>query len=145
LNCLKLPPARRILFPALLGLMAIFFSPHVRAFSTGIPNKFTVDPATVRQKNEATTPIIATVLLKSPSPEFFVCQVRSSEPEMVTFPTIIFKKGDLKGMSEGAVHWSAVTKDATVKVTAFSVEAPDLRISFTISLKPQHDEEDSPL
>jgi hypothetical protein len=110
------------------------------AFSTGVPDRFSVEPATVRQRTGDTDAVVATVVLKSPSPGVFICQLRTSDPDKVTFPTIIFKKGDREGKSEGQVHWAQVDHDCTVKVSAFSVDAPDVQVSFTVTLKVRQDE-----
>ena len=108
---------------------------EAQAFSTGIPLKFSIDPATVRQRDKDETPLQATVFLKAPSPTFFVCQIRSSHNSGVTFANIVFKKGQTQGTSTGTVHWPGILKDSTVKVSAFSVDSPGEKLWFTISLK----------
>jgi hypothetical protein len=124
----------------LLVIAVLLMIPDTFAFSTGTPSQFSVAPATVRQRAEATTSVVATVVLKTPSPGFFICQVRSSDPDKLTFSTIIFKKGDREGKSAGTVKWSNVDRDCRVKVSAFSVDAPDIQLSFTVELKIRQDE-----
>jgi hypothetical protein len=111
--------------------------------ATGIPASFTIDPATVRQKDKDTSKVTATVILESPSPSVFICELRSAEPRKVSFGTLVFKKGDLQEVGTGLVHWKTIFKEARVRVTAFSVDAPDRQISFTVVLKPKAPEEDS--
>lgn len=109
--------------------------------STGIPASFVIDPGTVRQRARETTPLAATVTLESPSPAFFVCELRSAEPRKVSFASIIFRKGDLTGHAQGFVYWKAIRKDTRVRVTAFSTDAPDRQLSFTVLLRPRQAEE----
>lgn len=107
------------------------------AFETGIPLSFGIDPATVRQREGTdTSKVEATVTLKSPSPAFFICQIRSYDADQISFPTIIFRKGDVKGKSEGVVHWKAVTRLARVRLAAYNADSPEMQLSFTVTLKP---------
>jgi hypothetical protein len=106
------------------------------AFSTGLPVSFTVDPATIRQRDRDTSEVQALVKLSEPSPTFFVCQIRSFDSDKIAFSTIIFKKGDTQGKSVGTVHWKAVYKDCRVRLSAFNTDAPDQQLSFTVALKP---------
>ena len=107
------------------------------AFPVGEPLSFVVDPATARQKNDqAMTKVRAIVKLKEPSPAFFVCQLHSQDAAKVAFPTIIFAKGDRTGMSDGVIHWKAVRGETRLHITAYNADAPDLRLSFTVTLIP---------
>lgn len=112
--------------------------------STGVPATLTLDPASVRQRDKDTTPVAATVTLESPSPSFFVCELRSAEPRKISFPTIIFRKGDLTGHAEGFVYWKAIRKESRVRVNTFSTDAPDRQLSFTVVLRPKTAEETEP-
>jgi hypothetical protein len=108
------------------------------AFETGEPLSFGIDPATVRQRSGSdTSKVEATVTLKSPSPAFFICQIRSDNADQISFPTIIFRKGDLKGKSEGIVRWKAVTRLARVRLAAYNADSPEMQLSFTVTLKPE--------
>jgi hypothetical protein len=106
------------------------------AFSTGQPLSFSIDPATVRQREADTSPVEALIVLKEPSPTFFICQIRSFDKDKISFPNVIFRKGDLKGKSEGLVHWKFVLTDCRVRISVFNVDAPDQQLSFTVTLKP---------
>jgi hypothetical protein len=118
-------------------LTLLFFSPvqDASAFSTGIPLKFSIDPATVRQQEKDKSEVIATVILTAPSPAYFICQIRSGDRNGVTFNDIVFKKGQIQGTSSGIIHWQRILKDCDVKVSAFSVDAPGEKLWFTITLK----------
>jgi hypothetical protein len=124
-------------------LTLLFFSPvqDAPAFSTGIPLKFSIDPATVRQQEKDESEVLATVILEVPSPAYFICQIRSSDKNGVTFNDIIFKKGQIQGTSSGIIHWQRILKDCDVKVSAFSVDAPGEKLWFTIMLKTKDENE----
>jgi len=125
-----------------LGFLSML---NASAFSTGIPIKFTVDPATVRQGEKQVSSIMAHVTLQAPSPTYFICQIRSSDKDdLVTFDNIIFKKGQTEGMSSGRVHWQRIPVDCQIKISAFSVDAPEGKLWFTISLKTKNEVEDEP-
>jgi hypothetical protein len=114
--------------------------------STGTLASFTIDPATVRQTDKETTRVAATILLQTPSPTFFICELRSPDPRKISFASIIFKKGETKGQSQGVVQWKSVLKVSRLRIIAYSTDAPDRQISFTVVLKPNTVEEtdDSP-
>jgi hypothetical protein len=107
------------------------------AMSTGIPVTFTIDPATIRQGEKDTTPVEATVVLQSPSPTFFICELRSADTGKISFPNIIFKKGDTQEEAKGLVNWKSISKEVRVRILAYSSDAPDRQLSFTVVLKPQ--------
>ena len=107
------------------------------ALSTGIPIQFSLDPATIRQGEKDKSNVLATVVLQAPSPTVFVCQLRSSDKDKVSFVDIIFKKGQLKGTASGIVYWKRILHDCEVKVSAFSVDAPGEKLWFTITLRVQ--------
>jgi hypothetical protein len=121
---------------ALAFALIWLFSPPASAFSTGAPVTFTVDPATIRQRDRDTSQVQALVTLSEPSPTFFICRIRSYDPDKIGFSTIIFKKGDIQGKGVGTVHWKAVYKDCRVRLSAFNTDAPDRQLSFTVALKP---------
>jgi hypothetical protein len=109
----------------------------VRGFATGTPLSLTIDPATIRQKSEKmTSTTLATVLLQEPSPDFFICILRSDDKEKIVFPTIVFRKGDTKGSSEGRVQWKAVLRECRVRISAYNAESPDRKMTFTVTLIP---------
>jgi len=105
------------------------------ALSTGIPGTFNIDPVTVRQKEKSETPVLATVILKAPSPSFFVCQIRSTDRNKVSFANIVFKKGQLQGTAQGTVHWQSILKDCEVRISAFSIDAPEEKLWSAVVLK----------
>jgi len=110
------------------------------AFSTGDPLAFTVDPATVRQKSgQEFTRVTARVMLKDPSPDYFICTIRSGDENKINFPGIIFRKGDRKGTVVGTVHWKLVRREVRVRLTVCNAEAPDRRLTFTVALIPVDD------
>jgi len=123
---------RQLAMAAFLVFLSVSEAP---ALSTGIPLQFSIDPATVRQRERDETPVVVTVVLKVPSPGFFVCQIRSGDKDKVTFTDIVFKKGQLQGTAGGVVHWLRITKDCEVRVSAFSVDAPDEKLWFTVALR----------
>jgi hypothetical protein len=133
------PSLRRLVFVLISTLGTILPS---YAFSTGVPTQFTVDPASVRELEKDESTVTATVTLQSPSPTYFVCQIRSSDRQKLSFTNIIFKKGQVEGTAPGTVHWLQVLKDTAVKVSAFSVDAPGNKLWFTVSLKLK--DEDAP-
>jgi hypothetical protein len=125
-------------YPIFLAILLILTGvlPAV-AFETGVPLSFGIDPATVRQRADSDkSKVEATVILKSPSPAFFICQIRSYNADQISFPTIIFRKGDTKGKSDGIVHWKAVTRVARVRLAAYNADSPEMQLSFTVTLKP---------
>lgn len=120
---------------AIVTLLVVFAGVTAPAFSTGVPVEFSIAPATIRQQNKDEGSAVATVTLKAPSPTFFVCQIRSNDPEKISFSTIIFKKGQVQGTAAGVVHWLRILKDGTIKLSAFSVDAPGEKLWFTVGLK----------
>jgi hypothetical protein len=115
----------------------------VDALSTGVPVLFTIDPATIRQRDKETTEVAVAVTLQTPSPSFFVCEIRSMDKNKINFTNIVFRKGDTQGKSQGLVRWKTVRTDCRVRVCAFSVDAPDQQLWFTVALKPKAVEEDA--
>jgi len=109
-------------------------------FTFGDPLSLAIDPATVRQKSQKTTSVaLATVLLKEPSPDFFVCVIRSASEAKISFRTIVFRKGDTKGTSEGTVQWKAIHRVSRVRISAYNAEAPDRKLTFTVTLVPEEE------
>jgi hypothetical protein len=127
----------------LLGLAVLFGAAPAAAFSTGVPAGITFEPPTLRQGEHNAGTVTATVTLTEPSPVFFVCVVRSTEPRIVGFSPIIFAKGQLTGKCTGAIHWSVIDRDSSVKVSAFSADDPNLTVWASFSLKVQPAEPDS--
>jgi len=116
---------------------AVMLAGPVRGFATGTPLSLAIDPATVRQTSEkATSTTRATVLLQEPSPDFFICVLRSDDKKKIVFPTIIFRKGDTKGSSEGLVQWKAVLRECRIRISAYNAESPDRKLTFTVTLIP---------
>lgn len=120
----------------LIGMVAVSLTP-ARAFETGSPLTFTVDPATVRQKeNKEFSRVTATVTLKDPSPGYFVCIIRGQDEDKINFPGIIFRKGDRKASVVGTVHWKLVRREIRLRLAAYNADAPDRRLTFTVALVP---------
>jgi hypothetical protein len=84
---------------------------------------------------------MVTVVLKEPSPTFFVCELRSSDPRVVRFSPLIFAKGQLQAKGNSVVYWSAVMKAEDVTVTAFSVDNPDVEVKSKLTVQPKPDTE----
>ena len=120
---------------AIWAVLICLSSLNAPALSTGIPLRFTIDPATLRQREKDETPVLATVTLKVPAPVVFVCQIRSSDKGKVSFNDIVFKKGQIEGTAPGMVSWTRILQDCAVKVSAFSVDAPGEKLWFTVTLK----------
>lgn len=124
----------------ILGILFLLGVPEAWGFATGNPLSLAIDPATVRQKSQKTTSTtLATVLLKEPSPAFFVCVIRSDNEAKITFPTIVFRKGDMKGTSEGKVQWKAILHVSRVRISAYNADAPDRKLTFTVTLVPEEE------
>jgi hypothetical protein len=118
----------------LLGL--VFMLPAM-AFETGALLSFGVEPATIRQRAETqTAKVQAVVKLQEPSPAFFILKIRSQDADQISFPSIVFRKGDVRGTSDGVVYWKAVKREARVRLSAYNTDAPDQQLSFTVTLKP---------
>jgi hypothetical protein len=108
-----------------------------RSFDTGVLISFGVDPATIRQRADTKmTTVEAIVTLQQPSPAFFVLTIRSHDADQISFASIVFRKGDIRGTSEGVVHWKAVQRDARVRLSAYNSDSPDQQLTFTVTLKP---------
>jgi hypothetical protein len=121
-------------FPALGAALALGVV-TASASQTGVPVDLKIDPASIRQANRNTSQVVASVTLKAPAPDFFICDVRSADASKIKFSSILFVKGQLKGKGSGTVFWDNVPQDCTVKVGAFSINRPDQEIWFTVSLK----------
>jgi hypothetical protein len=118
-------------------LVGVFSMLPARSFDTGIPLIFTVDPPTVRQRGEEkTATVTATVTLKEPSPNFFVCKIRGENGDILDFPPIVFWKDHVTEISKGVIHWPAVQRDMRLRFLAYNVDAPDRQLAFTVILKP---------
>jgi hypothetical protein len=123
---------------AILTSLFLFSGLNAQALSTGIPLQFSIDPGTVRQTEKDETPVTATVILKEPSSNIFVCRIRSGDKNKITFANIVFKKGQSKGTATGIVHWFRIVKNCEVKVSAFNVDTPGEKLWFTIALKTRN-------
>jgi hypothetical protein len=120
----------------LIGLGVALGHP-ARGFATGTLLSLSVDPATLRQTSDkATSKAVTTVLLQDPAPAVFVCIVRSDQPAKIGFPTIVFRKGDRKATCEGKVQWKSVLRECRIRISAYNADAPDRRITFTVTLIP---------
>jgi hypothetical protein len=120
---------------ALLLALVLLPAGLVHADHVGVPISLTVAPASVKQGDDAETLLKTTVTLQGPSPEYFICEIRSDQRGKVTCSDIIFKKGDTQGIGNAVVHWSQVVADDQVKITARNVETPDVVVSFTVNLQ----------
>ena len=120
---------------AILTCLGLISESNAPALSASVPLQFNIEPATIRQTEKDETPITATVVLKVPAPNVFVCQIRSSDKNKVTFDNIVFKRGQTRGTARGIVHWSRIVKNGEVKVSAFNVDTPGEKLWFTVALK----------
>jgi hypothetical protein len=102
-----------------------------------VPSALAFSPRLVVQGSTGTSPVTAVVSLAAPSPTFFVCELRSSDPQAVRFSPLIFAKGQVQAKSTSVVFWSSVMMPEDVKVSAFSVDNPDLQVSSKLSLQPK--------
>ncbi len=120
----------------LLGLALALAGP-ARGFATGNLLSLTIDPATLRQTTDkATSRPTATVVLQDPAPAVFVCVLRSDESPKISFPTIIFRKGDRKATCVGTVQWKNVLRARRIRISAYNADAPDRKMTFTVMLIP---------
>jgi hypothetical protein len=117
-----------------LGL-ALSGSVAAEAHSTGVPLSVSFQPGTVRQGDSASTEVDAIIVLRSASPAFFVCQVRSTDEGKIHFGSVVFAKGQTQAKAVGAVTWINVRKDGGIKVNVFSADAPEMMISGTVNLR----------
>jgi hypothetical protein len=124
---------------AALALFLFLSLREGRAQATGLPLTLTIEPAIVRAQETKESTIVATVTLKDPSPTFFICNLHSSDPEKVRFANLIFKKGQLQGLTSGVVYWPRIHVGCDVRISAFSEDAPGEKLFFTITLKPKDD------
>jgi hypothetical protein len=133
MRCLFSSPRRgRLLLTALLmagGMLSTL------AATTGVPLELKVTPGTVRAGDKNASTVSAVVTLAAPSPTFFVCNLRSSDPGQLSFDTIVFRRGQVRGQTVGVVHWRSVRKDCAIKVGAFSIDDPNVEVWFTVNLK----------
>ncbi len=114
----------------------------LHAFETGVPVKLVITPSTVQEADATRTTVKVHVTLRAPAPCYFICELRSSDRRQLSLTDIIFKKGDTEGASTGTVDWSEVAADGSIKVLAFSADAPDQTVAATVLL--QRKPEDSP-
>ena len=118
----------------LLGWNIAFADPtSAPASATGVPAKLEVVPAVIDQ-DAGQDAVKTLVTLDKPAPCFFICELRSPSLRQLVLTDIIFKKGDLLGQGSCKVRWEAVETDCAIKVSAFSVDAPDLAVSCTVTL-----------
>ena len=132
---------------AIVPLIIIFFCAFrtgAAGWSTGLPAGLIVTPAIVDQGEDATSTIKAQVSLRTPSPCYFICEVRSADREQLLFKDIIFKKGDTVGSGTGTIDWSQVSGPVTLEVSAFSIDAPDKAVTVEVTLHPKDDGASSP-
>jgi hypothetical protein len=101
----------------------------------GVPVALSVDPASVKQGDESQTILKTVVTLQAPSPEFFVCEVRSEDKRKIACNDIIFKKGDTEGIGTATVNWSQIEADGSITISARNVETPDVVVSFSVNLQ----------
>jgi hypothetical protein len=126
---------------ALLSLVfCLATAAPLRAGSVGVPVTLSVDPASVKQGDDAQSILKVIVTLQGPSPDYFICAVRSEDKRKISCSDIIFKKGDLNGVSVATVNWSQIDSDSRIEITARNVEAPDVVVSFTVNLQVRTNE-----
>jgi hypothetical protein len=112
----------------------------IQAGAVGVPVSLSVDPASVKQGDDAQSILKIVVTLEAPSPEYFICEVRSDDRSKISCSDIIFKKGDLSGVGLATVNWSQIDADCRVKITARNVETPDVIVSYTVNLQVRTNE-----
>jgi hypothetical protein len=127
-----LPAAR---FSVLLLAFCLLPAVLARADAVGVPVTLSVTPASVKQGDQEEAILKTVVTLQGPSPDYFICEVRSEDKRKVSCTDIIFKKGDTEGVGLATVFWSRIDDDCKVKITARNIETPDTVVSFTISLQ----------
>jgi hypothetical protein len=114
----------------------------IQAFETGVPVKLFITPGTVQELDATRTTVKVRVVLAVPAPCYFVCELRSSDKRQLSLADIIFKKGDTEGVGTGTVDWSEVSADGSIKVLAFSTDAPDRTVEAIVQL--QRKQQDTP-
>ena len=125
----------------ILGLILFFaLSVSVQASGTGVPLELLIVPNVIEQGEDSTSPITTQVTLRAPSPCYFICEVRSADSRQLECRDIIFRKGDTIGSGTGTVDWSEVTETTTLRVSAFSVDAPDKAVTIKVTLQRKDDE-----
>jgi hypothetical protein len=113
-----------------------------QAFDTGVPIKLVITPSTVKEADATRATVKVLVVLRSPAPCYFICELRSSDRRQLSLTDIIFRKGDTEGFGAGTVDWSEVPADGSIQVLAFSTDAPDQTVSASVLL--QRKQEESP-
>jgi hypothetical protein len=127
-------------FPAaglalLLPVLCLTPAAPVHGGEVGVPISLTVDPASIKQGDDSETFLKTIVTLQGPSPEYFICEVRSEDKRKIACSDIIIKKGDTGGVGIATVKWSEIEADGPIKITARNVETPDVVVSFTVTLQ----------
>jgi hypothetical protein len=122
-------------FGLALGLIIAF---PAAAAPSGVVAGLSIEPATVQQGDPDTTVVLTRVTLQAPSPDFFICQVRSDNHD-VTCSSIIFKKGDTEATGKATINWANLQTDTQVILSAFNIESPDKEASATLRLQTKAD------
>jgi hypothetical protein len=141
LDFLRLRLPRRI-FIALVVLAGGGLS--ALASELSYPVGLSVSPGTVQQGEHAPSQLKTTVQLNAPARTYFVCMVRPEHSNLLTFGTLVFKKGETLATGTGSINWQLLARDTSVTVSAFNVEAPDRKAEFTVHLKVSDEAEENP-
>jgi hypothetical protein len=107
----------------------------VYADREGVPVTLSVDPGSIKQGDDLDSILKTVVTLQAPSPEYFVCEVRSENKSKISCSSIIFKKGDTEGVGLATVHWAQIGSDTRIVLTARNVETPDVIVSCNVDLQ----------
>ena len=130
----------RSLFGLGLGCWLLLGTGPAAAEKNTVPLQLTVDPATIREGADDKVTLKTVVTLQSPSPRFFICQVRSEDRNLISCTDIIFRKGDTVQTGSASFSWSNITADCEIKIAAFNIETPDTISWFTVSLRKKTDD-----
>jgi len=106
----------------------------LHAFETGVPLKLVIIPSSIQEEDATRATVKVRVTLRAPAPCYFICELRSSDRRQLSLADIIFRKGDIEGVGTGTIDWSEVPADGSIKVQAFSTDAPDQKVEATVAL-----------
>ena len=122
--------------PRILVLLAVagLAMGSLHAFETGVPLKLVIIPSSIQEEDATRATVKVRVTLRAPAPCYFICELRSSDRRQLSLADIIFRKGDIEGVGTGTIDWSEVPADGSIKVQAFSTDAPDQKVEATVAL-----------
>jgi hypothetical protein len=121
---------------ATFALLLASYLPAQAVPADGVLVGLSAEPSTIKQGDALKTTIKTKVTLQAPSPNYFICEVRSPKRALAC-TSLVFKKGDTEATGTGAIDWTRVLLDTTVKISAFNVNTPQKTIYFTIKLQPK--------